>query len=166
MRFVKLDIVDVMKAVRDYTKKRSYPEKEARMVSRIMDMYMNTPYVYNDVIVYIRSDFCADVTKAGMHEVCKLGKKTIMLRTKNGENLPQVMNITERTIASILDLKKDPDNNLIRELLEINNISFVYTTGIYEFIHQLYLEGCMYEEGITRAYESLNKLHREVINGK
>lgn len=146
MRFVKVDIVDVMKAVRDYTKKRAYPEKEARMVSRIMDMYMNTPYVYNDVVVYIRSDFCAEVTKVSMNDLCKLGKKTIMLRTKNGENLPLVIRLTEHSIASIYDLQKDPDNNLIRELLNVNNIHFVYTTGIYDFIHQLYLEGCTYEE--------------------
>ena len=137
MRFVKVDIKDVMKVVRDYIDKRSLPKEEARMVSKIMDMYMNTPYVYNKLIVYVRTDF----SKACVYP-WKLGKKAIFIRTKNGDDLPRVINATESNLKTLRDLQTDKDFSLFRNLMIANDIRETYTTGVYDFVRRLYYEGC------------------------
>ena len=137
MRFLKQDITEVMKAVRDYIKTRALPEKEARMVERIMDMYMNTPYVYNKLVVYIRSDFSKEAAFPW-----KLGKKAIFVRTKDGDSLPTVMHATLGNIATLYDLQVNNSFTLVRDLMIINDINITYTTGVYDFIRELYLEGC------------------------
>ena len=137
MRFVKQDITDIMKVVRDYIEKRSLPEKEARMVSRIMDMYMNTPYVYNKLVVYIRSDFSKTCTLPW-----RLGKKAIFIRTNNGDDLPDVIHATESILKTLGDLQTNSDFTLFRDLMIANDIRETYTTGVYDFVRTLYYEGC------------------------